>query len=108
MLRVSSIDHVQLSMPPGTEDRVREFYAGVLGLTEVPKPPELAKRGGAWFEGAGIKLHLGVEQDFRPARKAHIGFVVDDVGELVDICRAQDLERAQIGDHPPVVVLARF
>ena len=96
MLRVSSIDHVQLAMPAGAEDQVREFYAGVLGLTEVPKPPELAKRGGAWFEGAGIKLHLGVEQDFRPARKAHIVFVVDDVAELVDICRAKDLEATDI------------
>lgn len=96
MARVSSIDHVQLAMPAGAEDQVRGFYAGVLGLTEVPKPPELAKRGGAWFEGPGIKLHLGVEQDFRPARKAHVGFVVDDVAELVYLCRSQDLETTEV------------
>ncbi len=92
MPRVSSIDHVQLAMPPGAEDQVREFYAGVLGLTEVPKPPELANRGGAWFEGPSINLHLGVEQEFRPARKAHVGFIVDDVAELVNLCRAHNLE----------------
>ena len=90
MARVNSIDHVQLTMPAGAEDQVREFYAGVLGLTEVPKPPELAKRGGAWFEGPSIKLHLGVEQEFRPARKAHVGFIVDDVAVLVDICRGRE------------------
>ena len=96
MARVNSIDHVQLTMPAGAEDQVREFYAGVLGLTEVPKPPELAKRGGAWFEGPSIKLHLGVEQEFRPARKAHVGFIVDDVAELVDICRSENLETTDV------------
>ena len=96
MARVNSIDHVQLAMPAGAEDLVREFYAGVLGLTEVPKPPELAKRGGAWFEGPGIKLHLGVEQEFRPARKAHVGFIVDNVAELVDICRSENLETTEV------------
>ena len=75
MARVSSIDHVQLAMPSGAEDLVREFYAGVLGLTEVPKPPELAKRGGAWFEGPSIKLHLGVEQEFRPAARLMWGLL---------------------------------
>ena len=96
MARVNSIDHVQLTMPAGAEDQVRQFYAGVLGLTEVPKPPELAKRGGAWFEGPSIKLHLGVEQEFRPARKAHVGFIVDDVAVLVDICRGRNLETTDI------------
>ena len=96
MPRVSSIDHVQLAMPPGAEDQVREFYAGVLGLTEVPKPPDLAERGGAWFEGPSIKLHLGVEQEFRPARKAHVGFVVDDVADLVDLCRSENLETTEV------------
>ena len=103
MARVNSIDHVQLAMPPGAEDLVREFYAGVLGLTEVSKPPELAKRGGAWFEGPSIKLHLGVEQEFRPARKAHVGFIVDNVAELVDICRSENLEnhRRQLSRRLP-------
>ena len=66
-------------MPEGEEDRARAFYAGKLGLTEVPKPEELAGRGGVWFVGAGIALHLGVETPFHPARKAHPAFVVDDL-----------------------------
>lgn len=98
MPRVNSIDHVQLAMRAGAEDQVREFYAGVLGLTEVPRPPDLAKRGGAWFEGPGIKVHLGVEQEFRPARKAHVAFLVDDVAELVALCRSANLETTDINE----------
>lgn len=58
-------------MPPGQEDCARAFYAGLLGMQEIPKPPELAKRGGCWFESGSVQIHLGVEADFRPARKAH-------------------------------------
>jgi catechol 2,3-dioxygenase-like lactoylglutathione lyase family enzyme len=70
------IHHVQLACPPGSEDLSRAFYAGVLGLDEISKPPVLAGRGGCWFRGDGIELHLGVETDFRPARKAHPGLLV--------------------------------
>ena len=63
-------------MPPGMERTAREFYEGLLGIPEVPKPPELAKRGGAWFERGALKIHLGVEADFRPAKKAHPGLLV--------------------------------
>ncbi len=73
------IHHVQLACPPGSEAALREFYGGVLGLTEIPKPPFLAARGGCWFRGHGMELHLGVEQDFRPARKAHPGLLVSDL-----------------------------
>ncbi|MEV0714648.1 glyoxalase [Asanoa sp. NPDC050611] len=69
------IHHVQLACPRGTEDALRSFYAGVLGLAEKPKPAALMSRGGCWFEGHGIELHLGVEEDFRPARKAHPGLL---------------------------------
>jgi catechol 2,3-dioxygenase-like lactoylglutathione lyase family enzyme len=58
-------------MPAGEEDRARGFYAGVLAMTEIPKPPELVKRGGCWFESGCVQVHLGVETDFRPAKKAH-------------------------------------
>ena len=58
-------------MPAGAEDQARAFYAGVLGMTELPKPPELAKRGGCWFASGDVQIHLGVEADFRAARKAH-------------------------------------
>ena len=68
---ISAIDHVQLAMPPGQEDKARAFFVGVLGMTELTKPPALAARGGCWFASGGAQIHLGVEKDFRPARKAH-------------------------------------
>jgi catechol 2,3-dioxygenase-like lactoylglutathione lyase family enzyme len=85
---VSAIDHVQLAMPAGREDDARRFYTGLLGLPERAKPPALAARGGAWFESARVKIHLGVEADFRPARKAHPALRVRDLRALVAILRA--------------------
>jgi catechol 2,3-dioxygenase-like lactoylglutathione lyase family enzyme len=67
----TAIDHVQLAMPAGGEDTSRRFYVDVLGMTELPKPYQLAKRGGCWFESGNVQIHLGVENDFRPATKAH-------------------------------------
>lgn len=80
---ILSIDHVQIAMPPGEEQRARAFYVNLLGFTEIPKPGALAKRGGAWFESGTTQLHLGVEPDFRPARKAHPAFIVDDLDGLI-------------------------
>ena len=77
-----AIDHVQLAMPAGREPDARAFYAGILGLTEVAKPDDLAKRGGCWFESAAVKVHLGVDPDFHAAAKAHPAFLVDDVKRL--------------------------
>src|SRR5438309_218254 len=82
------IHHVQLACPSGTEDALRGFYTGVLGLAEITKPPALDARGGCWFRGDGIELHLGVEQDFRPACKAHPGLVVADLDAMADRLRA--------------------
>jgi catechol 2,3-dioxygenase-like lactoylglutathione lyase family enzyme len=76
------IHHVQISCPAGSEDRLREFYVGILGLAEKTKPAPLAARGGCWFSGYGIELHLGVEADFRPARKAHPGMMWPSLAEL--------------------------
>ena len=77
------IHHVQLACPAGSEPALRSFYAGVLGLTELPKPPVLAARGGCWFAMAdGSELHLGVEADFRPARKAHPGLLWPALDDL--------------------------
>jgi catechol 2,3-dioxygenase-like lactoylglutathione lyase family enzyme len=87
-LRIAGIDHVQLAMPAGEEDKARAFYAGLLGVPEVPKPENLAKRGGVWFESPQVKIHLGVEAEFRPARKAHPGLLVDGLAELVAKLRA--------------------
>jgi catechol 2,3-dioxygenase-like lactoylglutathione lyase family enzyme len=78
-----AIDHIQLAMPEGQEEAARRFYGRLLGLSEVEKPENLKKRGGCWFEKGGIKLHLGVEKDFRPARKAHPAFLVEDLRRLV-------------------------
>jgi catechol 2,3-dioxygenase-like lactoylglutathione lyase family enzyme len=77
-----TIDHVQLAMPAGGEAAARGFYGDVLGLPETPKPPHLAKRGGCWFESDTLKIHLGVEADFRPARKAHPGLLVSELDAL--------------------------
>ena len=85
---VERLDHVQLAMPAGGEDQARGFYGGLLGLAEVPKPPHLAARGGCWFEGPAVKVHLGVEEQFRPARKAHPALLVRGLGPLVETLRA--------------------
>ena len=82
-MRIVGIEHVQLAMPVGREAEAREFYSGLLGIPEVPKPPELAERGGAWFETGSLKIHLGVEVDFRPARKAHPALLVHELQTLV-------------------------
>jgi catechol 2,3-dioxygenase-like lactoylglutathione lyase family enzyme len=80
---ILSIDHVQIAMPANQEDQARAFYVGLLEFTEIPKPAELAKRGGVWFQSHGVQLHLGVEADFRPARKAHPAFIVSDLDSLI-------------------------
>ena len=77
-MRIKEIEHVQLAMPPGKETEARTFYEGILGIPEVPKPPNLAKRGGCWFVRDAVKIHLGVEKDFRAARKAHPALLVED------------------------------
>jgi catechol 2,3-dioxygenase-like lactoylglutathione lyase family enzyme len=82
-MRIRGIDHVQLAMPAGGEDGARAFYDGILGIPEKPKPPHLAARGGCWFAADGVELHLGVEDGFRPARKAHPALLVDDLTALV-------------------------
>jgi catechol 2,3-dioxygenase-like lactoylglutathione lyase family enzyme len=80
---VYGIDHVQLAMPAGGEPLARRFYVELLGLTEIPKPANLAARGGAWFTCGPLQLHLGVESDFRPARKAHPALLVSDLAPLL-------------------------
>lgn len=82
-MTVLALDHVQLAMPAGGEDDARGFYAGLLGFAEVAKPATLAGRGGCWFQAGGVRLHLGVEDSFVPARKAHPALSVDDLAELV-------------------------
>ncbi|MGV9244547.1 VOC family protein [Streptomyces sp. NPDC003710] len=78
---LAAVDHVQLAAPPGSEDLLRAYYVDVLGMTEIPKPPALAARGGCWFQAGDVQLHLGIEEDFRPARKAHPGLRVSAIEE---------------------------
>jgi len=87
-VRVTRIEHVQLAMPAGGEDLARNFYAGILGISETPKPAHLAKRGGCWFERGDLKIHLGVDADFRPARKAHLALLVAELSLLQEKLRA--------------------
>jgi catechol 2,3-dioxygenase-like lactoylglutathione lyase family enzyme len=82
------IDHVQLAMPGGQEDRARQFYRDVLGLVEEPKPANLAARGGVWFRRADVQVHLGVDAEFHASRKAHPAFLVRGLAELAARCRA--------------------
>src|SRR6185503_18653023 len=91
IMRIISIEHVQLAMPRGEEDRARNFYSGILGIPEVPKPAELAKRGGVWFESEYLKIHLGVEAEFRPARKAHPALLVEDLRALLVLLRERGI-----------------
>ena len=87
-MSVRGLDHVQLAMPRGEEAKASAFYATLLGIPQVPKPDNLAGRGGCWFADGGVRIHLGVEDDFRPARKAHPALLVDDLEALVTRLRA--------------------
>jgi catechol 2,3-dioxygenase-like lactoylglutathione lyase family enzyme len=92
---IMGLDHVQLAMPRGGEGEAREFYGRLLGLPELPKPAVLASRGGAWFAlPDGRQLHLGVEEPFRPNRKAHPAFLVSDLDALA---RATESEGRPVG-----------
>ena len=87
----TAIDHVQLARPAGQEEAARAFYVERLGLVEVPKPAELADRGGAWFNSGMVHIHLGVEADFRPARKAHPAFLCQNYAALVARLRSSGI-----------------
>jgi len=76
---ITALDHVQLAAPPGSEDLLRGYYVGILGMTELGKPPVLAARGGCWFQSGQVQLHLGIEEPFVPARKAHPALRIQDI-----------------------------
>lgn len=87
LTEILGLDHVQVAMPPGKEPDARAFYSDVLGLVEEPKPANLARRGGVWFRGGALRLHLGVDADFRPATKAHPAILVRGLAQLAEKCR---------------------
>ncbi len=88
----TAIDHVQLAIPADAEERARRFYRDLLGMAEIPKPPQLAKRGGCWFESGSVQIHLGVEAEFRPARKAHPALRCGNYDELTAKLRSAGIE----------------
>lgn len=87
-----ALHHVQLAMPEGGEADAIAFYSGALGIPQVEKPPHLAARGGCWFESGSLRVHLGIEKDFRPARKAHPALLVEDLSGLVARLRSAGVE----------------
>ena len=91
-IRIEGIQHVQLAMPAGEEGAARRFYSGLLEIPEVAKPPDLARRGGVWFESDRVKVHLGIDPDFRPARKAHPGLLVQNLNELLGKLRVAGVQ----------------
>ena len=101
----AALHHVQVAIPAGREDEARCFYAGVLGLRERPKPDVLSGRGGLWFETGTIALHLGVEAEFRPARKAHVAVAVEDLDAARMACKRAGFPT---DDDVPFEGLARF
>jgi catechol 2,3-dioxygenase-like lactoylglutathione lyase family enzyme len=96
----SSFDHVQLAMPPGEETAACSFFADLLGMEEIPKPPELATRGGCWFSSGSVQLHLGVEEDFRPSRKAHPALRCQDYDALVARLKEHGVKVIEAEDIP--------
>lgn len=99
-MAVLGIDHVQLAMPIGGVEDARAFYTTVLGLREVPKPDGLLKLGGAWFTNGRVELHLGAEENFRAARKAHPALIVDSLDQVLRAARDFGGETAEAQQLP--------
>jgi catechol 2,3-dioxygenase-like lactoylglutathione lyase family enzyme len=98
----TAIDHVQLAMPVGGEETARRFYVDVLSMIELPKPQELAKRGGCWFQSGTVQVHLGVESDFRPAKKAHPAFRCRNYDACISHLRDAVIDVHEVDDIPGV------
>jgi catechol 2,3-dioxygenase-like lactoylglutathione lyase family enzyme len=88
---ILSLDHVQVAIPAGGEARARDFYCGILGFAEVEKPAAMAGRNSIWFIAGPVNLHLGIEPDFVPAKRAHPALVVDSLDEIVAACGRANL-----------------
>ena len=99
---IRGLDHVQIAAPQGCEEDARRFFGGLLGLPELSKPEPLASRGGAWFQLGAQELHIGVDAEFAPARKAHPAFAVDDVDALAERLEAAHVE-VRWDDELPLV-----
>lgn len=86
-----TIDHVQLAAPKGSEEKAREFFQGIFGLSEIEKPEELKKRGGVWFKFGNNQIHIGIEEPFTPAKKAHPAFEIENIEELKQHLNAHEV-----------------
>jgi len=102
------LHHVQVSGPAGCEDAMRAFYAGVLGMTEVDKPERLRARGGVWFRAGSAEVHVGIEEGFAPARKAHPGLAVATTGGLDRLADAVEASGAPVTWDDAIPGLRRF
>ncbi|WP_096434995.1 VOC family protein [Alteribacter populi] len=102
---LAGIDHIQLAAPKDCEEEARHFYNGLLGLEEIPKPENLRKRGGVWFKLGSQELHIGVQEAFIPAKKAHPGFIVHDLQEVKNLLTNENVE---IKEEPPIKGRERF
>ena len=98
----SAIDHVQLAMPVGGEESARRFYRDLIGMVELTKPPELARRGGCWFGSGSVQVHLGVEADFRAAKKAHPAMRCIDYEKLTTRLRSAGVSVTEDENIPGV------
>ena len=96
MSSITGLHHVQVAAPPGCEDAARAFYGGVLGFVEIDKPPLLAIRGGCWFRAGAGELHIGVEDPFMPAVKAHPAFSVGSIAALEELAAALAATRIDV------------
>jgi catechol 2,3-dioxygenase-like lactoylglutathione lyase family enzyme len=90
-MAILSIEHIQIAIPLGSEDRARTFYAGILGFVEVEKPATMAKRNSIWFRAGSVSLHLGLEPDFHPAKRAHPALVVDGMDQVLTACQSANI-----------------
>lgn len=100
-----ALDHVQIAIPVGGEERARRFFGDLLGLDELPKPADMVERGGCWFALGSLQLHMGAEADFRPAKKAHVALASDD---LDDLRQRLDAAGHTTEDDSPVDARYRF
>jgi catechol 2,3-dioxygenase-like lactoylglutathione lyase family enzyme len=97
---VARIDHLQIAAPEGCESAARDFYGSILGMKEIEKPPALRARGGCWFQCGSQQVHIGVERNFRPARKAHPAFAVSRLDELREILKSKRVPIVEDDDLP--------
>lgn len=95
-----AIDHIQLAAPKGSEERARKFYREILGFDEIEKPAELRKNGGVWFKSGSCQLHIGIEEPFTPAQKAHPAFEVKNIEELKRHLAASNIPYNEDGKLP--------